>query len=401
MGSFCNNCEISKDFEENQFQKKLIKSNKKCNINANIKFFPSDVLSSFSNRSSLNKNNRNGFLKEINEEINFSSLELIDSLTNYVINNNNYVDNFRVIYSATKITKVIKGYLFRIKFNNILKFNLIKDNNKLLEDITKYININFYIKKYYSSKNIHFINNNNINNINIFQLLNNLKLFLYKKMNLKNDITNNKKISNYSIKIVYDKKYYINKLKFIYQNDNINIINNIIKIYFGTFDNDVFIEGIIINLINKIILIGKFNEEELINDKGIKINYNIYKTISLYYGQLNQSTINGFGKIIFLNTMEKYKGQFIKEIFHGNGHFYSKNGDQYKGFFMYGKITGYGALFKKNGDKYEGKFLNGLLHGNGKIILSNGSTYACEFEQGKIKGQGYCIQDEGSLLCIN
>ena len=55
---------------------------------------------------------------------------------------------------------------------------------------------------------------------------------------------------------------------------------------------------------------------------------------------------------IFLSAMEKYKGSFLNEKFHGEGHFYFKNGTQYKGVFNYGEITGYGILFKNVVNKY-------------------------------------------------
>jgi hypothetical protein len=402
MGNFCNNCDITKNSQDFRYQKNLIKPRKefldkytkKIDKDRNQFFIHTDKLSSFSNHS-LKKHDKNILTNEKEE----NSLELINSFSNDLI----IVDNNNVSIPATKIIRFIRGCLYRIKFNKNIKIDLIKQQNKLYEDITKNININSYIQKYFSSKNIYIINNENINKMNIFHLLNHLKIFLYKKMKLKDD-SNNKIKNNDSIQIVYDRKYYIYKSHLSSQNDNDNInkINNMIKIYYGRFNKDEFIEGIIINIVNKVILIGEFNEQEIINGKGIKINYNTKnKENYLYYGDLKDCNINGVGKIIFLSAMEKYKGNFLNEKFHGEGHFYFKNGTQYKGFFNYGEITGYGVLLKNNGDKYEGKFLNGLLHGNGKIILANGNIYACEFEYGKIKGKGYCIQDEGSLFNEN
>lgn len=418
MGNICNNCEGIKSTQEKQYQKNLIRANQnnisrndnKIINNKNKVFFPSDDLSFYSNCSSLKKNNKDKFLKRNNSQykINNSSFNSSrSSLSN--INNNidyiNHIDNGQEIHSLTKISKLIKGYLYRIKFNNIIKIYLIKEQNKLIDDITNYINVNNHINKYFFLKNIFFINNKNLKDLNIFHLLYYLKNFLYKNFEVRNNnitLTNPNSKKNH-IKIIYDKKYYFNKSKYIYQNNYKNKTYNMVKIYYGQFKDDKFIEGILINLINKIILIANFDKKEIINGKGIKLDYNqSYRNnrIYLYYGQLNESIINGFGRIIYLNSMERYKGNFIKEKFHGEGHFYCKNGDQYKGIFNFGEITGYGILFKKNGEKYEGKFVNGLLHGNGKIIMRDGRTYACEFENGKIKGQGYYIQDEGSLLSI-
>ncbi len=50
----------------------------------------------------------------------------------------------------------------------------------------------------------------------------------------------------------------------------------------------------------------------------------------------------------------------------------------------------------ENGDRYEGEFVDGLFHGQGTIIFSDGSSYVGEYKDGKKNGQGTATFSDGS-----
>ena len=48
-----------------------------------------------------------------------------------------------------------------------------------------------------------------------------------------------------------------------------------------------------------------------------------------------------------------------------------------------------------NGDKYAGEFVDGIFHGQGTYIFSDGSSYEGEWEDGRKHGQGIVRQENG------
>ena len=82
--------------------------------------------------------------------------------------------------------------------------------------------------------------------------------------------------------------------------------------------------------------------------------------------------------MIYFNTDGKkiiYKGQFLANVFHGDGKLFLHNGDLYEGQFENGKFSGEGYYKWKSQPRlfYKGEFKNGKLHGTGHLQNMNGT----------------------------
>ena len=144
------------------------------------------------------------------------------------------------------------------------------------------------------------------------------------------------------------------------------------NLFEGTFENDKIIKGIfyndkndynkipnetkienlfknkeIKNYINDIIYEGEFDENNLLNGKGVYINPNEY----YYQGYFLNNKKNGIGKIIYVNGNE-YNGEFKNDLKEGNGRMNFNNGDIYLGSWKNDKIEGKGFYQFKDGKNF-------------------------------------------------
>ena len=88
----------------------------------------------------------------------------------------------------------------------------------------------------------------------------------------------------------------------------------------------------------------------------------------------------------FLPNGDKYVGEYVADLFHGQGAYTGSNGGQYVGEHKDGLPNGYGTMTSSNGDQWTGNFKDGLRHGQGTATLSNGDQYTGEWKEGKFVG---------------
>ena len=171
---------------------------------------------------------------------------------------------------------------------------------------------------------------------------------------------------------------------------------------------------------NNFIYNGEFNNEGIIDGKGIKIMSNkntVYKggfLIDKYHGNgiliKNKSSLYGCwnngicsGNVEYIMDNEfKYNGNFENNKKNGFGIEIYQDGSQYEGNFVDNKKSGKGVYKFSNGEKYEGEFENDLYNGRGKYTWkTKGQKYEGEFRNGKINGKGIFNYEDGSIYSGN
>ena len=94
---------------------------------------------------------------------------------------------------------------------------------------------------------------------------------------------------------------------------------------------------------------------------------------------------HGYGALI--SDGELNEGEWIENVFTGNGRIIFSDGSYYEGQFKDNQYSGTGKLFRMNASSYEGQWLNCLPHGKGIEKFKDGSTFSGFFEEGlKVKG---------------
>ena len=73
-----------------------------------------------------------------------------------------------------------------------------------------------------------------------------------------------------------------------------------------------------------------------------------------------------------------------------------ENGDKYEGEFVDGLFHGQGTIVYSDGSSYVGEWKDGLFHGQGTGAFANESSYTGEFKEGKRNGKGTYIYENGS-----
>jgi len=88
--------------------------------------------------------------------------------------------------------------------------------------------------------------------------------------------------------------------------------------------------------------------------------------------------------------VDRYEGESMEDMSHGNGSMLYANGDFYRGEWVMGKKEGRGLqIYQEGGVQYEGEWQNDKQHGNGKLIEASGSFYQGEFKNGLKDGRGH------------
>ena len=96
-----------------------------------------------------------------------------------------------------------------------------------------------------------------------------------------------------------------------------------------------------------------------------------------------------------MDSGDWYEGNFLNNIFNGEGHYYwKKNGYEYIGNYVNGIIEGKGEF--KYGDKalYKGEFKNGVKEGHGEWITKNNKIIG-NFENDLPHGRGFLEDNKG------
>jgi len=292
-----------------------------------------------------------------------------------------------------KLIYNIKGFLFRKKFEDYLKTQLMDHTNDLYFE---FINLT---KNFKSTKILNNKDNDKIKNImktkwefyskdpssiiknkiNKTKKYSNGLIFKYKKSDF--DISNIEEFQNNvescykgSVELISNKKC---------GNGELISMDGTQKI--GTFYNDKFCGWNTLLDKEGTIFIGLFNND-LLNFKGL--SYNADEDCA-YKGTFKDSMKEGYGEE--LSNGCKYNGEFKGDKKNGKGKMIFKNGDVYDGEFVDDKINGLGIFKWNNKNKeYQGNFVNGKINGNGILKWGDGMYYKGFFNNGIKEGNGEC-----------
>ena len=125
-------------------------------------------------------------------------------------------------------------------------------------------------------------------------------------------------------------------------------------------------------------------EDYIINNKKF-----IYENGEYYIGEWLNGLRHGKGTLYYKNGNIKYKGDFIKDKFEGEGQYNFENGEYYIGEWLNDQRHGKGILYYKNGNiKYDGKFIKDKFEGEGQYIYENGEYYIGEWLNDLRHGKG-------------
>lgn len=97
---------------------------------------------------------------------------------------------------------------------------------------------------------------------------------------------------------------------------------------------------------------------------------------------------SGKGKLVKpgINNSEEgeeyYNGEWLNDVFNGEGVYKYSNGDIYSGAFKNGLFNGHGLYMSQDGTSYEGEFFNHKFHGSGVFTDADGIKWKGEFREG-------------------
>ncbi len=117
-----------------------------------------------------------------------------------------------------------------------------------------------------------------------------------------------------------------------------------------------------------------------------------------YVGELNVNNVegcvsgdcdNGYGVMVY-EDHSVYFGEFKNGQSHGDGVYYTPEGDRYEGSFEDDKVSGFVNIeFKESGNVYIGNFLDGSATGYGALIDNKeGSIWYGQFNDNDFTGEG-------------
>jgi len=99
----------------------------------------------------------------------------------------------------------------------------------------------------------------------------------------------------------------------------------------------------------------------------------IFGDTMVFDGQMEHSLPNGQGVYVYINTGQRYEGNFVDFMRDGEGVLYAENGDKiYDGEWKSNKYHGYGQYFLRGKCRYEGNWENGKRNGDGIAYDPNG-----------------------------
>ena len=320
---------------------------------------------------------------------NFKSL-YFSPIKNDIAKSINKDDIFHLLIS--KLCGYVKGFLFRKKYDDYLKTQLMDHANEL------YFQFIFLTKNFTSTKILNNEDNEKLKNImktgwenfyskdptlSIKNEINKIKkynyglIFKYKNNNFDSDsieqcLKNVENCYKGSIELITNKKCGFGELI------NINGDQAI-----GTFLNDEFIGWNLYIKNNGELYVGLFIHD-LLNGHGIC--YNMEKNY-LFKGIFKDFQKEGYGEEFYEGN--NYKGEFKEDQKCGKGEIIFKNNDVYNGYFSNNLINGFGKyVWKNNKREYEGNFTNGKINGNGVLKWGNFKYYKGMFINGIKEGKG-------------
>ena len=385
----------------------------------------------------------NYHIKDINVESSNFSYE--ESNNNFPLNNKGKMNNIQLINIfpikkelyleknkefviitslLNKLSACIKGFLFRKKYEDYLKTQLMDHTNEL------YFQFIFLTRNFKSTKILNDKENQKLNNImkiswedfyskdptiqikeeiNKIKKYNNGFIFKYKKNkfdsnNIDQCLKNVKSCYKGSVELISNKKCGYGELI------NINGTQEI-----GTFYNDEFYGWNIYIKNNGLLYIGLFNND-ILNGNGLCFNAEngyLFKGIfkdfqkegfgvelssegNNYKGEFKEDKKSGKGEIIFKNK-DIYKGEFSNDLINGNGNYiWNNKNKEYNGNFVNGKINGNGFLKWDYNYYYKGYFINGIKEGEGEIGYINKNKFYFDFKNDLPFGEGFYINKDNN-----
>ena len=368
--------------------------------------------------NSNNENSQNQIINNINHSYanaeNPLNTSNNNSIINYIkmnnsnnINNNlnNGVQNELLNNNTTKINSFIKGYLFRKKYKEYIKLDLMDFANELYFQ---------FLAKSKNKKVAKILNNNN-----------NGKVLGYLRADW-SEFYENDPNQEINIKLKKIKKY-VNGMIFEYKSKNLILdtiekcLSNSLSCYkgsidiytskkcghgeliyadgsqkLGTFYNNEFTGWNTYIDPEGTLYVGFFQGDKL-NGKGLKY---VLEKDHIYKGDFVNFMRHGYGKDY--RATSKYEGQFINEKKNGQGKIELKTGDIYIGEFKNNTISGVGKYIWKNGKhEYEGNFLNGKFHGEGLYRWGNNQYFKGSYVNGVKQGKGEIGYNNGKKCVIN
>ena len=418
---FCNACKRDEEIEKLQeidiIKNKINSRNISLNNSQNF----------YNKRTSLNSN-----YNLLNSSSNSSIC--IHNLDEKINDELDYIQIDLIIFFQS----IFRGWLYRKKYRNKIRQELIDFENKLIrESINKYTNEKIKLsekllgvynkdnwKKYYQEGEKLFPKESRLiiaKKYNLKNILNNIYNFNFKPQRnpnfFINDIEDEKadetdknyeliKTNFHEMKKEYYRKTFLTKIKFY------SLINE--SLYIGSVNLEgerhgygkliqkngnqyegFWREGVLegwarITDEEGSIIEGYFIDGK-INGKGFKKNLEG----DFYEGTFFKGMKEGLGKEE--NKKIKYQGEYHKNLKCGKGKCYFKLlDDEYEGEFENNSINGKGIYtWKKDGNHFKGHFINGQMNGLGLFVWKDGSKYFGNYKNNVKEGKGKFIWTDG------
>lgn len=319
------------------------------------------------------------------------------------------------------ITSFYRGYIFRKKYKDYIKTELMDFANELyFEFMSKIKNqkvseiledkVNNKIPIYLSTKWSEFYQKDPTKEINdkiikTSKYINGLRMTYNDKNFYSNDLNFCVKsaVSCYRgvVELFTSKKcgpgelVYSNGKHLIGQfyNDEFNGWNTLVEengtLYVGLFiNNSLNGKGLRYTVEKDHIYKGDFSG-------GLREGYGVdQRDTSKYTGEFKKDKKNGKGEIVFFSG-DKYIGEFKDNKFCGYGHYIWKDGQDYKGYYLNGKFHGEGYHKWGDNEYYHGNYKNGVKEGEGEIGYKDGKKIVANFVNGEPTGLGLFTDENG------
>ena len=133
---------------------------------------------------------------------------------------------------------------------------------------------------------------------------------------------------------------------------------------------------------------GEYYEGDFINDKAEGYGIYVHQNGCTYEGQWKNNLQNGNGKMRWPFKNEEYEGEFNFGKKHGNGKLLFNDGSVYIGQFVNDKIQGKGLKIWPDKRQYEGFFKNGRFDGEGEFKWPDGRVYKGHYIEDEKNGYG-------------
>ncbi|GMH44174.1 hypothetical protein BSKO_12108 [Bryopsis sp. KO-2023] len=93
-------------------------------------------------------------------------------------------------------------------------------------------------------------------------------------------------------------------------------------------------------------------------------------------------------RVLNYTNEDRYEGDTVDDMRHGEGHHICSNGDEYTGRWQYDKRDGKGKAVFKRGVTYDGEWKEDRAHGVGTCVYENGARYEGDFQHDQRSGWG-------------